>query len=150
MHGWKGFATAVRAADVMLFSRLAHDVLPPCGCCRRAWRSAVLQGNASLPNFTAVVDSGCSAHSTESIDRLVNPRQCFEVFGASNGRLARATSIGDLPVLAKSASGAFVQFTIKDVRHIPDFCYTLLSVRQLWDQHRIDARFADERVLKLP
>ena len=89
--------------------------------------------HASLPKFTAVVDSGCSAHSTESIDRLVNPRQCFEVFGASNGRLARATSIGDLPVLAKSASGAFVQFTIKDVRHIPDFCYTLLSVRQLWD-----------------
>ena len=106
--------------------------------------------HASLPKFTAVVDSGCSAHSTEDFNRLVNSRPCFEVFGASNGRLARATAIGDLPILAKSSSGALVRFTIKDVRYIPDFCYTLLSVRQLWDQHRINAKFADERFLELP
>uniref|UniRef100_A0A0D3I6C1 Uncharacterized protein n=2 Tax=Emiliania huxleyi TaxID=2903 RepID=A0A0D3I6C1_EMIH1 len=32
--------------------RLVPDMLPPCGCCRRAWRSAVLQGCAdSIPRL---------------------------------------------------------------------------------------------------
>ena len=34
------------AAVVELSRRLVPDMLPPCGCCRRAWRSAVLQGSA--------------------------------------------------------------------------------------------------------
>ena len=38
--------SAIAAAAVKLSRRLAPDMLPPCGCCRRAWRSAVLQGCA--------------------------------------------------------------------------------------------------------
>ena len=37
-------ATAAAAAE--LSRRLVPHMLPPCGCCRRAWRSAVLQGCA--------------------------------------------------------------------------------------------------------
>ena len=37
-------ATAAAAAEHS--RRLVPHMLPPCGCCRRAWRSAVLQGSA--------------------------------------------------------------------------------------------------------
>ncbi|EOD26272.1 LOW QUALITY PROTEIN: hypothetical protein EMIHUDRAFT_447206 [Emiliania huxleyi CCMP1516] len=43
--------SAIAAAAVELSRRLVPDMLPPCGCCRRAWRSAVLQGSAdSMPS----------------------------------------------------------------------------------------------------
>merc|ERR1711965_840684 len=38
--------SAIAAAAVELSRRLVPHMLPPCGCCRRAWRSAVLQGCA--------------------------------------------------------------------------------------------------------
>uniref|UniRef100_A0A0D3KC57 Uncharacterized protein n=1 Tax=Emiliania huxleyi (strain CCMP1516) TaxID=280463 RepID=A0A0D3KC57_EMIH1 len=38
--------STIAAAAVELFRRLVPHMLPPCGCCRRAWRSAVLQGSA--------------------------------------------------------------------------------------------------------
>ena len=38
--------SAIAAAAVELSRRLVPHMLPPCGCCRRAWRSAVLQGSA--------------------------------------------------------------------------------------------------------
>ncbi|EOD22110.1 hypothetical protein EMIHUDRAFT_368457, partial [Emiliania huxleyi CCMP1516] len=36
----------LRQSRLKLSRRLAPDMLPPCGCCRQAWRSAVLQGCA--------------------------------------------------------------------------------------------------------
>ncbi|EOD14334.1 hypothetical protein EMIHUDRAFT_356550 [Emiliania huxleyi CCMP1516] len=38
--------SAIAAAAVELSRRLVPDMLPPCGCSQRAWRSAVLQGSA--------------------------------------------------------------------------------------------------------
>ena len=38
--------STIAAAAVELFRRLVPHMLPPCGCCRRAWRSAVLQESA--------------------------------------------------------------------------------------------------------
>ena len=38
--------SAIAAAAVELSRKLVPHMLPPCGCCRRAWRSAVLQGSA--------------------------------------------------------------------------------------------------------
>ncbi|EOD23660.1 hypothetical protein EMIHUDRAFT_373884 [Emiliania huxleyi CCMP1516] len=44
--------SAIAAAAVELSRRLVPHMLPPCGCCRRAWRSAVLQGCAdSIPRL---------------------------------------------------------------------------------------------------
>merc|ERR1712086_601758 len=38
--------STIAAAAVELFRRLVPHMLPPCECCRRAWRSAGLQGSA--------------------------------------------------------------------------------------------------------
>jgi hypothetical protein len=42
------------------------------------------------------------------------------------------------------------QVVFRNVRCVPDFHYTLLSVTQLWEEQRIDAQFADSRSLRLP
>ena len=96
-----------------------------------------------------VVDSGCTAHVTFCAEWLVNLRPCNETFKAANGKLAKATAIGDLPVVARAEGGGLATFTIRDVRLVPEFGYTLLSVDQLWDTQRADARFADDRSLYL-
>ena len=47
-------------------------------------------------------------------------------------------------------SGEIISFTFTNVRCVPSFKYTLLSVRQLWHEQRIDARFRDLDHLELP
>ena len=43
--------STIAAAAVELFRRLVSHMLPPCGCCRRAWRSAVLTYKEVLTRF---------------------------------------------------------------------------------------------------
>ena len=52
-----------------------------------------------------------------------------------------------LPVVAKDKAGRPHRLVFRNVRLVPDFKYTLLSVRQLWAEQRIDARFADVNAL---
>ena len=61
-----------------------------------------------------------------------------------------ATHIGDLPVVARDRTGRPVRFTFTNVRHVPSFDYTLLSVDQIWAEQRVDSRFGDVRALVLP
>lgn len=50
--------------------------------------------------------------------------------------------------MARSDSkGKQRRLTFRNVRHVPGFRYTLLSVQQLWQEQRIDARFADDNAL---
>lgn len=64
--------------------------------------------------------------------------------------MSHCEAIGDLPVYARDSSGAVVSFVLTNVRCVPSFKYTLLSVRQMWAEHRIDARFRDLERLELP
>ena len=58
--------------------------------------------------------------------------------------------IGDMPVFAKCSDGRIVRAVFSNVRFVPDFSYTLLSVKQLWREQRVDARFRDLNHLELP
>ena len=71
------------------------------------------------------------------------------MFGGANGQLTKCTKMGDMPLIAKSSTGELVAFSISNVRCVPAFAYTLLSVRQLWREQRIGARFEDKDYLKL-
>ena len=62
------------------------------------------------------------------------------MFIAANGDKCRAKVIGDLPVTAETADGERISFTLSNVRHVPGFNYTLLSVEQMWEEQRIDTR----------
>ena len=84
-------------------------------------------------------DSGCTGHVTPHRSRLICVKPCNDRFKAANGSWARATCIGDMPVIGAGKGGKPVAFTIKGVRCVPDFAYTLLSVDQLWQTQRIDS-----------
>ena len=103
---------------------------------------------SELPIFRAPVDSGCTATATNELSRLVNVRECDEEFKIADGKSARCTAIGDMPVLAKDASGRIFRFTFKNVRYVPNFKYTLISVKQIWREQAVDSLFADENALK--
>ena len=88
--------------------------------------------------------------STDSRERLTNIRACDETFKAANGKKSKCDSIGDMPVLAKDTTGRIFRFVLKNVRYVPEFKYTLLSVNQLWNEQGINATFADAKHLVFP
>ena len=104
----------------------------------------------SLPIFRAPIDSGCTASCTNNINLLTNVKPCDEKFKVADGKHSICTYIGDLPVLAKDASGKIFRFTFTNVRYVPDFKFTLISVSQIWRDQRVDSLFADKRVLLFP
>ena len=106
--------------------------------------------SSGLPFEYLVVDSGCSASSVSTCSILTNVRPCDEIFGDANGRVSKATHIGDLPVVTRTKSKELVDFTLTNVRCVPGFKYNLISVTQIWDEQRIDARWRDLRHLEFP
>ena len=97
----------------------------------------------------AHADSGCSGSLTPIRSALVNTRRCGERFKAADGLECRAELIGDMPVTVSDAKGRQYRIVFNNVRYVPDFKFTLLSVQQLWREQRVDARFADINALVL-
>jgi hypothetical protein len=97
----------------------------------------------------AHVDSGCSGSLTPHRATLINTRPCADRFAAADGIIYPATLIGDMPVVATDSTGKRCRLTLRNVRHVPGFKYTLLSVRQMWQEQRIDAQFASVNALVL-
>ena len=55
-----------------------------------------------------------------------------------------------MPVYVRLEGGAVRNLVLRNVRCVPAFAFTLLSVTQLWEEQKIDSLFADVRSLKLP
>ena len=109
--------------------------------------SPVLLSALASVLIRAHADSGCSGSLTPHRGALTNLRPCGDRFKAADGRECTAVAIGDLPATATDSTGRRVKVLFRNVRLVPDFKYTLLSVRQLWHEQRIDARFADVNAL---
>ena len=104
----------------------------------------------SLPIFRAPIDSGCTATCTNTLAHLVNTRKCNEVFDSANGEKCTCDTIGDMPVLAKDSSGKIFRFVFTNVRYVPGFKYTLISVKQSKREQGIKPSFDDPEVLMFP
>ena len=111
---------------------------------------ALLSHSSARRRLVAHVDSGCSGSLTPSRDALANVRPCSDRFRAADGLEYKATLIGDLPCRVTDARGRRRDLVFRNVRLVPDFRYTLLSVRQIWHEQRIDARFGDTNALVVP
>ena len=96
------------------------------------------------------MDSACAGSLTNKRSLLVNIRPCSERFVGSDGVVESAECIGDMPVLAVDGSGKIVKKTFTNVRCVPKFEFTLLSVVQLWEEQRIDSLFANLKHLQFP
>ena len=55
-----------------------------------------------------------------------------------------------MPVLAKDSTGKIFRFVFTNVRYVPEFKYTLISVKQIWRDQSIKSLFADSNKLVFP
>ena len=104
----------------------------------------------TLPIFRAPIDSGCTATCTDTLAHLINVRPCDEDFKAANGSMCKCSAIGDMPILAKDSTGKIFRFVFTNVRYVPEFKYTLISVKQIWRDQGIKSLFADSDMLMFP
>jgi hypothetical protein len=137
----------IEASEITLQALEASCLKQGGGSNLRASKQSALASMLEPLLIRAVVDSGCTGHVTPHESRLVNVKTCNHRFKTANGKLEQATCIGDMPVLGVDKNGARVSFVVTGVRCVPHFKFTLLSVDQLWETQRFDARFADVRAL---
>ena len=130
-------ASAASAASATSISRKGESVIAP-------------SDHIGLPIFRAPIDSGCSASFTNVFEHLTDVKKCNEEFKVADGKVSRCLAMGKMPVLAKDSNGKIYRFVLTDVRYVPDFKYTLVSVKQIWNDQRIDAQFADKNCLSFP
>ena len=96
------------------------------------------------------MDSGATWHGHFIKKDLINYRPLAEVIEGIGKAKCRVVGIGDLPIVARDTHGQLHHLLIKDVRHVPAFTDTLISVQQLWDQSQTDVRFRDIQQVQLP
>ena len=77
-----------------------------------------------------VMDSGCTWHCHPTRSDLINFKPRHEVMVGIDGGRCEVTGMGDLPVVSKDDQGNHINLVIRDVRCVPSFTDTLLSVNQ--------------------
>jgi hypothetical protein len=95
-----------------------------------------------------VVDSGCSWHCHYRREDLINLRPCGDTMTGVDGKPQRVTHIGDMPAMARDHAGKLVKILIRDVRLVPTFSDTLISVDQFFEQaNPVRTYFNDDRFI---
>ena len=90
--------STIAAAAVELSRRLVPHMLPPCGCCRRAWRSAVLQGSADSILPRILLPPPPNARRKLSWTTSLTVTRCRRVALCSDSRCTSARRSGPLSV----------------------------------------------------
>ena len=98
----------------------------------------------------AVIDSGCSWHCHPYADDLINTRPCNDTMTGIDGKPQSVTCIGDLPALTRDHLGTWKRIIIRNVRCVPTFSDTLISVDQFWQDSKVDTLFNSTRCLAVP
>jgi len=97
--------------------------------------------------ISIIVDSGCTWHSHPDVRDLVNVRECHERIACADGVEHACTAIGDLPLVSLDERGREHTVLLRDVRCVPSFTDTLISIEQLWSSSSIDVVFRNRRCL---
>ena len=107
-------------------------------------------GPSNVVRFHMCVDSGTTWHAHNCRDDLINQRPCLDTFTGVDEIQHSCACIGDLPLLVKNKDGRLVRFLLTNVRCVPEYNVSLLSVKQLWRDSGIDTIFKDVCTLVLP
>lgn len=127
-----GRKTASEAGHALLFGKPATKI------------------NLSTLICWAVIDSGCSWHCHPHAKDLINGRPCNDTMTGIDGKPQKVTCIGDLPALTRDHLGVWRRIIIKNVRCVPTFSDTLISVDQFWEDSQVDVIFNSTRCLAVP
>ena len=98
----------------------------------------------------AVIDSGCSWHCHPRADDLINQRPCNDTMSGIDGKPQRVKCIGDLPAFVRDSTGFWRRILIRNVRCVPSFTDTLISVDQFWEESKVNCVFNDVRCIHVP
>ena len=98
----------------------------------------------------SVIDSGCSWHCHPHIKDLINRRPCNDTMTGIDGKPQKVTCIGDLPALSRDHLGVWRRIIIRNVRCVPTFGETLISVDQFWQDSQVDTIFNSTRCIVVP
>ena len=112
-------------------------------------RRTALMKLASLSTWL-IVDSGCTYHCHTCESDLINRKECRQHMVAADGSRHRITAIGDMPLVARDRKGKLRNILLRNVRCVPTFTDTLISVDQLWEDSGVEARFAGTCAICLP
>jgi hypothetical protein len=99
-------------------------------------RTASPRGPLSL-----VMDSGCTMSCHPYAGDLINHRPSRETMSGIDGIKRKVRLVGDLPVVARDHCGKLRQLLIRNVRCVPEFTDTLISVDRLWEEAGSDGSF---------
>ena len=97
-----------------------------------------------------IVDSGCTMHCHPIESDLINRRRTKETMSGIDGKCKAVKCIGDLPVAAIDRHGKLQKILIKNVRCVPSFTESLISVDRLFEESGAEARFANHRHITAP
>jgi hypothetical protein len=117
-------SAALHRGRALLNARKGNIVRPGC--------AAKLAALGAL--LCLVIDSGCTWHAHPIQSDLINQRSCNEVMVGADGSECPVACVGDLPIIAKDAGGREWNITIRDVRCVPEFTNTLISVDQFFKE----------------
>jgi len=98
----------------------------------------------------AVIDSGCSWHCHPCELDLINRRPCRDTMTGIDGKPQRVKCIGDLPIYVRDSTGFWRHAIIRNVRCVPSFTDTLISVDQFWEESKVNCIFNDVRSIHVP
>lgn len=109
-----------------------------------ALSSLVRPDGRKVGSIPAVVDSGCTFHAHPDRRHLTNLRACNDLLIDANGTEHKASLIGDLRACVTDDKSRVHSITLHNVRYVPTFVSTLISVKQLWDEQGLDSRFRSD------
>jgi len=67
-----------------------------------------------------------------------------------DGKPQRVKCIGDLPACVRDNTGFWRRVIIRNVRCVPTFTDTLISVDQFWEESKVNCVFNDARCIHVP
>ena len=91
-----------------------------------------------------VIDSGATWNCHPYEEDLINKRPTNDTVSGVTGGDCKITCIGDLPALARDHKGTLRKIIIRNVRCVPAFEDSLISVKQIFKESGANAEFADK------
>ena len=139
---------AVIYVSCVLFRELAARIgfaLCATSCSPREARAAL-----GRPVSRLGIDTCSTFSSTYNKADLINYRDCKEKLMGPDGSVCISDGVGDLPCALLSTKNQVFYVTFKNVRVMPDYCQTLLSIHELWETNGIKAVFDGKSSLIFP
>ena len=126
-----------------------HEKIPLKKFMKKASQAAAnsVLGSALI---SMVMDSGCTYHCHPHRSDLINFKPRVENMFSADGASCPVTGMGDLPVVCKDKAGKMHKVLIVNVRCVPSFTETLLSVDQFYQDSGTEVRFAGYNHVHLP